>query len=579
MPSRPTRLTLALALLLPLTTLPAADAGPNALARWSGGAAAWDALAQRWADTGIGDDDLAPLREHPQFQRAMGGLAILQFQLGRPPLEFARDLLGGSAEIAVFGDAKPKDQRGEDEIVLLVATGDAELMASQEDRFRGSLSLLLGEKFVVDDAGDGPTTYAVDSKVFYGFRGGDLLVASTAERLRNCLGQAEGTSLLPAGHRFAAMLSDLGTATLKAVGDRKFLYRDNDGVLLPARTDNPGLSFIAGVLPAAAANAETLGFALSVQADALRLTARTDRIAEPLAEAVRETYLPTAEPGEPPAALLPGTVAAVTLRRDFQQFFRHRENLFAAKALPGFDELETGISTFLVGRSFAEDFLPALGHQIRFLVFEEPEPAESTDPRGLPPVRLPSAALMVRSPEPQELNDLLHVAFQSLVVVGNVERAKNNQTIYVPDVIPYAGGTIQYARPMTGGNDLTPSLADGLTPALARVGDWFVLTSSLDTCRRVIDRLREGPTADAADTEAAAEVPGGLFVFRHEPLLRLLDANLPFLVAQGIAEGKTADRAERDLALVRLALEQIGDARVVGLWRDGVYTLTLEAHR
>ena len=91
------------------------------------------------------------------------------------------------------------------------------------------------------------------------------------------------------------------------------------------------------------------------------------------------------------------------------------------------------------------------------------------------------------------------------------------------------------------------NVAFNFLPAAARVGDKYILSSSLELCKGLIDTLQD-PDADVA-TGKDAEM-----VFDMDSVLEILKANRQHLIAGEIKKGKGAAEAKREInGLLELA--------------------------
>ena len=79
-------------------------------------------------------------------------------------------------------------------------------------------------------------------------------------------------------------------------------------------------------------------------------------------------------------------------------------------------------------------------------------------------------------------------------------------------------------------------------PASARLGDKFIISSSLGTCRQLIDELQK-PTSSVQSQNRNLD-----FEFHPKALADILEANQEVFQARSIQQGKEAIQAQEELS-------------------------------
>lgn len=116
-----------------------------------------------------------------------------------------------------------------------------------------------------------------------------------------------------------------------------------------------------------------------------------------------------------------------------------------------------------------------------------------------------------------------------------------------------------------------------LRPTMCVVDGNLVLSTTADAARRIIDASRSGATLPAGDVE------GTLFGFMRMNAVQLramLDRHAAFLVRHSMQkQGKTQQRARREIGALRVVLSLLEEVELVGTFRPGrtdhTFTVTL----
>jgi hypothetical protein len=110
-------------------------------------------------------------------------------------------------------------------------------------------------------------------------------------------------------------------------------------------------------------------------------------------------------------------------------------------------------------------------------------------------------------------------------------------------------------------------------PALTRVGQFLVLSSSDGLLKDLIDALKkqaQGPAKVLTGTHSLVELDG-------VQLAAILKANRKNLVSQSMVEkGNTQEQAEIETDLLISLAQYLGQARLIGSLQDGQQRLSLE---
>ena len=256
--------------------------------------------------------------------------------------------------------------------------------------------------------------------------------------------------------------------------------------------------------------------------------------------ATSRKFLPPAGQGAPALLKPKGVVASLGLWRDLGSLWEARSTLLPKAAVEGLAPLDGFAAEFFGGRDFGPGILEPIGPNWR-LVVADPGPT----PGGAAMTTYPAVALVVdlAADKPgdegarDEFARQLRVAFQTFVGLANVEYSRAKSPTLEIATLEEPGASIATAKFVAPRGKPGPGTSRlGLSPTIVRVGDRFVLSSTLGLTRELVATLKApAPAGPPADGTLRMEVDGAA-------IARLLEANRDRLVANNMLE-KGTDKA------------------------------------
>lgn len=495
--------------------------------------AAYDSEPYRkWADSGDG-------------RKFRGGRAVLEGQIGLNLWEASKRVFGDRGIIAVY---PPSEPGGKPEGVLLMRLADDTIGEHLKSRLE-ALVPLANDKLkseTVDGAWlltapDGNRTWLKDRWVVGG-------TARLFDDVRKRLTESSGDSLAKTlGAKLVGSPATSETTVNLAVDTGRIRELLGQGRLIPAKLDNPLASLLFGGLTEYAAIGNDAVAALRIHPEGYELKVQVAGDAGQI-DPAHKTLL-TTQPlvKEELLATVPRRLATMTLIRDWQTWYRQRDNLLEAKVLPEFDKFETGLATFLPGKDFSQDILSLMSGPLT-LVFAEQTYPHLPQPPGL---QLPAGALVVSLTDAQRGADVFNLFIQTLTSLTNLEAAKQMRQPWLTSAETYKGVTITYARYLEIPKDQALPAIFNAQPASAVVGTQYIAASSVELCKDLIDALQS--TQQTAMTTAATVQRNFELILSPETAAQMVKANHALLEARGVQEGKSAEQSKAE----REFLEQI----------------------
>jgi hypothetical protein len=284
-------------------------------------------------------------------------------------------------------------------------------------------------------------------------------------------------------------------------------------------------------------------------------------------------YVP--EPDRGAGALIrpPGTIATLSLWRDWSTIWEPKTELFSPESVQGFAQLDTFAGQFFGVREFGPDVLGALAPHWRLVI-------ASQDYRALkaqPDLKLPGFAIVAELNQPDsDFAQRLKVAFQTFVGISNVDAVQKKGLpleLQTETVNGITLATAQYMIPQSAAaGAVTPNQRYNFSPSVAQVGKHFILSTSAGLARALIKDLKSG----AADGTGRAEAKETAVLEADGPeFARLLEANRGRLAMRIMLDrGETKEHAESEVELLIALFRYLRHGRMA--IRDDARATSLE---
>jgi hypothetical protein len=282
-------------------------------------------------------------------------------------------------------------------------------------------------------------------------------------------------------------------------------------------------------------------------------------------EALRPLYAP-AQAGAAEAAA-DGQIGSVSLARDLGLWWRERRTLFSPEHRAKLAEAENVLNAFFSGP--VDEVLAGLAPRMTLLVG-----SQSFANGAAPKTPLPAFALRARMTRPDTLGQRFLMAFQSGVVLTNMDRAQKRQGEPLSlDIAPETNGLrlvrARFPQEPQDTAGVGQGLRYNLSPACGVRGDRLVLSSAEGMARELLDGKATAETDEAG--------PADLLVIHAQPLAQALEAALPMLITnQMVEQGKSREQATQDLEAVVAVVRAFDGLRAEIRYHEAETLLRLE---
>jgi hypothetical protein len=495
-----------------------------------------------------------------EFEKVQNGLSLAEFILRMDLWEAGEKIFGGRAGLALY----PKKEGEQPDVLFLLRPADPRawskqriwtdpllgLAAKRIDRKRFSWGL---KAYEVHGDGDSSAFFALH-KDWVAFSTNAKLLEKTIslqiddpkERTRRKLKKTPSLENDAAFKRMTGMVG--GDHLARVLVDTKTISKATGGRLgLPEKMDNALVSLVAGGILEMAAQSNYGTITLDTDEHGIVLEAGFDGDPDKLDERFQVFFSDHPNSGPPALPEVPGLIGGFSIYRDLATWYKGRDEFLVESTLPGFDKFEAGVGNLLPGKDIGEDVLPLLGNSVTFV-----SALQSYDHlKGEPGIKLPGFAFIIELEEAEQATDIFQLFFQTLLSVLNFEAGKQNRQPWLIDVKMSEEIKITTARYLENpkGEDL--SIVFNFLPASARVGNNYIVSSSLELCEQLVDALAKPESDQRIDENLHFEV-------RFQPLANILAANSDHFEAQRVSEGRTAKQAKADISLFLTIMRGLG---------------------
>ncbi|HEY3393642.1 MAG TPA: hypothetical protein VGK58_13105 [Lacipirellulaceae bacterium] len=545
-----------------------------------------DAKLQQFRSSEI----LAAWLESPQYQRYLASadyrrleavLQIAERQLGWDAWTAATKLLGGTVAVAVY----PKEGSQRPDALAIIRPSDSTALSDLRKQLDPLLVLAEEQIRRTESVGGVETLALPEDAAFIAWKSQWLAISTSRALLDQTLERLSGTgedekgTALDEDESYQKMAKSIAweqpevgsgrVRILRAYVNTALLNKASGGKPIPEKLDNALGSLLFGDIVQSLRTSPFAAATVEISDDGLLITASLARDSGKPEDAY-QAFVPIDGRGVPPPPRVPDLIGAFTIYRDFTHWYTHREDLLQEQILPSFDKFETGLANILPGSDFGEDVLPLIGKRITFVA----APQDYSHLDGEPGVKLPGMALLVELARPDEATTVLQLFFQTLAAVLNLEAGQQGRQPWVVTSETYRDVQVSYARYLhkPSGKDL--GIVYNFLPSSARVGDQFIISSSLPLCKQLIDALRD-------DSNASGENAGPQILraeLRFDALAGLIESDANFFVGRMQQEGRTAEEARDEFAALVDLLRRFNSLEASTELQPDIFKLEIEGN-
>ncbi len=482
-------------------------------------------------------DEFQQYKNSPEYRKANSARVIAELMLGNNLWDVAEQLLGGRMGLAIY---PASDGGSEPEGVFLLRAADPAILKRLRAWLQPVLTLA-SKEIDVNALCEGVKAFGTEESGYIAWHADWIMGSQQRERFDQTLGllgnDTEAETTLAKQENYASMTSTLGAEHL-------FHLFVNTGVLadatggrfgLPEKWEDGFASFLFGGIVELATRSPFAGFAIDASDNDISITAGIAGDPHTLEEPW-DLFFANSETGTRPLPRPDGFIGGFSFFRDFGRWYQSREEILQEHLLAGFDKFETDLGNLLPGKDFGQDVLPLIGNTITFVSAKQTY--DHLD--GEPGLKLPGFALIIELADPEGGADLFQLFFQTFSAILNFQAGQEGRQPWVLDMEMYNDTKVSFGRYLDKPTGDRLPLVTNFRPASARVNDKFILSTSLELCRNLVDELKK-PASDARSPQNID------LLVEFDALADLAESNAGALRASQIQKGASPEKAKSDI--------------------------------
>lgn len=499
-------------------------------------------------------DDVREGLESPQFQQFQLVISLLETRMGAKWAEVVGNVTGGGISLAaeplqqsvmVVVKAKQPDQltKLHDEIVRLMdggARNDGKPSQAKKMDFNG----VAGWSFGPDE--------------FHCISEGMLLISNKESALKGMVDRLQGkglaTTLADSAEFKAAQTANQSRSLwgFGRVGALRILPQFNQA--LSGQSSNPVAELLFGGVLDVLGQAEATTFSLNVADGNLQLRAALP-FAKSALTARRNWYFAEGADSTRPLLAPHGTIVSLSTYRNFSGFWLSRDDLFEETTLANLSQADTQLGTYFTGMEFGRDVLGGFEPGLRLVV------ARQTYAEGqpVPLAKFPAAAIVLEMKQADSFYPQILAAFQKTIGVVNIVGGMNGQPTLLLGMEDHSGAQIWKGTYLADGNtDVNAAPVNyNLSPSCARIGNHFVISTTAELARDLVDELKAAPAAEQL-------TPDNMHLQANfDTLASVLEENKSAIVAQNmLQQAQTQAVAEDQFELLVRLLRMVDPSSI-----------------
>ncbi len=500
--------------------------------------------------------------ESPQYAKADAGKKLVEGQIGMDLWTAGKQLLGGRIGLAIY----PHPGRKQPDAVAIVEANEEGAIEKLHERMQPFITLAGIEPGPMSE---GVQYYDIKGKATVAVAADWIAASSKRELLESTVKRIQtetSDGALCEDAPYQAMVEQMGRDhLLRGFVNLEMIRGFARRLGIPEKVDNPLGSLLVSGIFELATSSPYFGVTLDADEATFKLTTGVKGGASELDDRFSSFFSDPAGRGADRLPQVPGLMGGISIHRNIASWYREREHLIQEDVLPAFDKFETGIANILPGRDFGLDVLPKFGSKWSLLA--APQSFDHLD--GKPGLQLPGFGLIIVLAE-VEGYDLSQLFFQTLVTITNIEAGKQGRQPWVISSESHNDTQISYAKFLQKPSGDRLPIVFNFVPASARVGNRFVLTSSISLCRQIVDELKK-PATTPADGNRNFNVE-----VHFQSIADMLETNRNFFSAQQIQKGKSAEQVEGEFSVVLELLRLFQSLRFSTSVKPDAFTAQLE---
>ncbi|HEV2969353.1 MAG TPA: hypothetical protein VGY55_05125 [Pirellulales bacterium] len=287
---------------------------------------------------------------------------------------------------------------------------------------------------------------------------------------------------------------------------------------------------------------------------------------------VRGHVPPDRQPGAQPLLAPAGTLYSASYYLDVASFWKQRAVLLPKDQLKRIEEFDKNSKLILYGTQFSQ-FLEYAGARQRFVVAQQEEKGYSIKPED----RQPAFALVLQMRDPDAFAKAVDGPLRGLAFLAGLKAPMSQ---FIEEHGESKSKIIGYRFVENDGNK---ALGDGIlfnfSPSRVRVGNQYVLSSTVELARQLVDELeKEANSREQTVSQSASTADGTILQSRlsFSGVSNYLGAAKKQLITQNMLEqGNSPEEAEKEVSLFLQLLDHLGRVETTNRYTPDQYQFDL----
>jgi hypothetical protein len=191
---------------------------------------------------------------------------------------------------------------------------------------------------------------------------------------------------------------------------------------------------------------------------------------------------------------------------------------------------------------------------------------------GEPGVKLPGMAIIIELAKPEEGGAVLQLFYQTIAAILNLQAGQEGRQPWVVASESYRDVQVSFAKYLEKPQGKELGIVANFLPSSARVGNRYILSSSLPLCKQLIDASQNEDVKNGVSKSPETT----LAEVKFDSLAAALKSNADFFVARLAQEGRSAGEAQAEFAASLDLLQRFDSLRAATEVSPKAYTLRIE---
>ncbi|MCH2059951.1 MAG: hypothetical protein MK183_04930 [Verrucomicrobiales bacterium] len=508
-------------------------------------------------------EDFEKLKANGFFKDVAFARRMIEFTLRMSIWEVSERLLGGRFGLAAY----PAGEGKEPDLLLLIKPSRPSDWLRNRMRFAPLIRLGLKRINRLEFAKQAHvyrTRWDKDEATFFGINEDWIVVTTDKELLEETIAlqfhndeAGDQPKTLASETAFKGMNARMGEDHLARafLDTRRLIEVTGDNLGIPEEISDPVLGLFLGGVVELVGHGEFAGFTLDYSEKKLHFRAGIDAGPEDVSEEYRLFFSGGDGVGVGLPPRVPGYIGGASLYRSFGEWYRKREDAVRVALIPGVESFDGNVGDLLMGHADGGEGL--LGNNVMFLSAHADD--AGVDGNG---IQLPGFAFVVDLANPDDADMALARLFRAALV----DLEKNNDlpgNAWLDGTETRQGTRITYASRQVGEGEVQ------MIPASARYKNWFIVSSSRQLCRGIIDELSSGGVTVLKDEDLALDL-------RFDELSRFFAANQRQYEAELVRSGRSEEQARVDYQNIEKFLKGMKFLRCTSSASSGKFEFSLQ---